>query len=108
MGGYCRESIDLWDLETTKIMPESFEYAQNGGRKYLFHNQGDGSFREISKEVGLISNRWSYAAASVDIDGSGYPDLVIDNDYGVVELFMNRECDACVNEREHVSMYESN
>ena len=26
--------------KTTKIMPESFEYAKNGGRKYLFHNLG--------------------------------------------------------------------
>jgi len=104
MGGYFHESINLWDLETTKIMPESFEYAQNGGRKYLFHNQGDGSFREISKEVGLISNRWSYAAASVDIDGSGYPDLVIANDYGVDELFLNREGEAFVNAGEKVGM----
>ncbi len=40
IGGYYSEDIDLWHLTTTRIMPESFEYAKNGGRKYLFHNLG--------------------------------------------------------------------
>jgi len=31
IGGYYSEDIDLWHLKTTKIMPESFEYAKNGG-----------------------------------------------------------------------------
>lgn len=91
LGGYFHESINLWDLETTEIMPESFEYARNGGRKFLFRNLGDGDFEEVSEEAGLVSNRWSYAAASADINGSGYPDLVIANDYGVDELFLNQQ-----------------
>ena len=41
LGGYYAEDVDLWHLKTTKMMPESFEYARNGGRKYLFHNLGD-------------------------------------------------------------------
>ena len=39
--GYWSEDIDLSHLQTTRIMPESFEYAENGGRKYLFHNLGE-------------------------------------------------------------------
>lgn len=91
LGGYYDESIDLWDLKTTRIMPESFEYAQNGGRKYLFHNLGNGKFEEVSEEMGLVSRRWSFSAGAVDLNDSGYPDLVIANDYGVDELFINRE-----------------
>ncbi|SMO63493.1 CRTAC1 family protein [Fodinibius sediminis] len=104
MGGYFHESINLWDLETTEIMPESFEYAQNGGRKFLFHNLGNGKFEEVSDELGLVSNRWSYAAASADVDGSGYPDLVIANDYGVDELFLNRQGRGFVNAGEKAGM----
>lgn len=104
MGGYFSEKIDLWNLETTRIMPESFEYANNGGRKYLFHNRGDGGFEEVSKELGLESTRWSYAAASADVDESGYPDLVIANDYGVDELFLNREGKGFVNAGEKAGM----
>src|SRR5688572_2409890 len=50
LGGYYAEDVNLWHLSTTKMMPESFEYAQNGGRKYLFRNLGDGSFEEIRSE----------------------------------------------------------
>ena len=51
LGGYYPENVDLWHLKTTKMMPESFEYATNGGRKYLFHNLGDGQFEEVSGEA---------------------------------------------------------
>jgi hypothetical protein len=104
MGGYFHESINLWDLETTRIMPESFEYAQNGGRKFLFRNLGNGEFEEVSKEVGLESNRWSYAASSIDLNGSGYPDLVIANDYGVDELFINQGGEKFVEKGEDAGM----
>ena len=52
LGGYYSEDVDLWHLKTTKIMPESFEYAKNGGRKYLFHNLGDGRFEEVTAKAG--------------------------------------------------------
>ncbi len=97
MGGYFDESIDLWNLETTEIMPESFEYAQNGGRKYLFRNNGDGTFDEVSEEVGIVSDRWSFSASASDLTGNGYPDLVIANDYGVDELFINRNGEEFIN-----------
>ncbi len=89
LGGYYSEEIDLWNLKTTKIMPESFEYAENGGRKYLFRNLGDGRFEEVSEKLGLKSTRWALAATAADLRGTGYPDLFIANDYGVSELFIN-------------------
>ena len=52
LGGYYPESVDLWKLDSTKMMPESFEYAKNGGRKYLFHNLGGGRFEEVSEKAG--------------------------------------------------------
>jgi enediyne biosynthesis protein E4 len=89
LGGYYPESLNLWRLEHTRMMPESFEYAKNGGRKYLFHNLGQGRFEEVSAQLGLSSNRWTLAAAAADLRGTGYPDLFIANDYGVSELFLN-------------------
>ena len=81
--------MNLWKLADTKMMPESFEYANNGGRKYLFRNLGGGRFEEVSARVGLISRRWALAAVAADLRGTGYPDLFIANDYGVSELFIN-------------------
>ena len=89
VGGYYPESVNLWKLADTQMMPESFEYANNGGRKYLFRNLGGGRFEEVSEQVGLASRRWALAAVAADLRGTGYPDLFIANDYGVSELFAN-------------------
>lgn len=91
LGGYWSESVDLWNLETTRIMPESFEYAENGGRNYLFRNLGDGTFEECAEAMGVATRRWTLAAAAADLAGTGYPDLFLANDYGISELFANQE-----------------
>jgi enediyne biosynthesis protein E4 len=88
-GGYFHEDIDLWNLESTAMMPESFEYAQNGGRNYLLHNQGDGTFRDVTEEMGVQSRRWALAAGAADVRGVGYPDLMVANDYGASEYYLN-------------------
>jgi hypothetical protein len=90
LAGYWADHVDLWKLETTKIMPESFEYATNGGRKYLLHNRGDGTFQDKAEELGIKSRRWTLALIAADLLGTGYPDLFLSNDYGVSELFANR------------------
>jgi hypothetical protein len=91
IGGYYREEIDLWNLESTIIMPESFEYANNGGRNYLLKNKGDGTFADVTREANLTGTRWTLAAGSADLNGDGFQDLVIANDYSVDELYINQE-----------------
>ena len=89
VAGYYPENLDLWHLGDTHMMPESFEYAKNGGRKYLFHNLGGGRFDEVSEKAGIQSTRWALAASAADLRGTGYPDLFVANDYGVSELYLN-------------------
>jgi len=89
LGGYYPEDVDLWHLKNTRMMPESFEYAQNGGRKYLFHNLGNGAFEEVSQKLGIDTRRWALAAVAADLSGSGHPYLFIANDYGISELYSN-------------------
>src|SRR5262249_48700337 len=89
IGGYFADDVDLWHLKTTRIMPESFEYAKNGGRKYVLHNLGNGRFEEVAEKLGIQSRSWALAAAAADLSGTGRPDLFIANDYGVSELFLN-------------------
>jgi enediyne biosynthesis protein E4 len=90
IAGYWPDTVNLWKLETTKIMPESFEYANNGGRKYLLHNRGDGTFEDTTEAMGITSHRWTLAVVAADLHGTGYPDLFVANDYGVSELFANQ------------------
>lgn len=89
LGGYYSENLNLWKLTTTRIMPESFEYADNGGRNYLLRNRGTGSFEDVTSPAGLDSRRWTLAAAAADLRGTGYPDLFIANEYAIDELFYN-------------------
>jgi hypothetical protein len=89
VAGYYPEDVDLWHLRDTRMMPESFEYANNGGRKYLFHNLGNGHFEEVSAKAGINSRRWALACAAANLSGTGYPDLFVANDYGISELYIN-------------------
>ncbi len=90
LAGYYREGLNLWQLASTRIMPDSFEYAENGGRKYLLRNMGNGRFRDVTEELGLRSRRWALAVVAADLRGTGYPDLFIANDYGVSEFWTNQ------------------
>lgn len=91
MGGYFREEIDLENLTTTKIMPESFRYANNGGRNYLLKNLGNGKFEDVTEPYGLKSTKWTLSAVAADFNGDLYPELFLANDYNVDELYLNHE-----------------
>jgi len=88
--GYFAEEHDLWNLESTRIMQDSFEFSHNGGRNYLYRGHGDGTFEDVSDAVGLTQTRWTYGTAAADFDGDGWLDLYVSNDYGTEELYLNR------------------
>ena len=90
IAGYWAEDVDLWKLSTTRIMPESFEYATNGGRKFMLRNRGDGTFEDATAALGITSRRWTLAVVAADLLGTGHPDLFFANDYGVSELYANQ------------------
>ena len=87
--GYFRSDVDLYHVASTRIMHDSFEFANNGGRNLLFHNLGDGRFVDVTDQTGVGSTRWTLAAASADFNDDGWPDLYLANDYGPEELFLN-------------------
>jgi len=89
VGGYWPDGLDLWHIDTTRMMPESFEYAKNGGGNHLYRNLGEGRFEDVAATMGLDSHRWALCAAAADLRGTGYPDLFVANDYGVSELYAN-------------------
>src|SRR5262249_264335 len=85
IAGYWADDIALGKLNDTQIMPESFQYANNGGKKYLLRNRGDGTFEDVTTQAGITSTRWTLAVAAADLRGTGRPDIVLANDYGVNE-----------------------
>jgi hypothetical protein len=58
---------------------------------WLFHNNGDGTFTDVSKESGIAASpakAWGVVAA--DINNDGYMDLFVANDTVANFLFANR------------------
>jgi enediyne biosynthesis protein E4 len=90
VAGYFTADIDLANTATTKVLANSFEYATNGGHNVLFENLGDGTFLDGTDTYDVDSQQWTLALGSADLDGNGWPDLFLANDYGHDQIFMNR------------------
>lgn len=69
VAGHFREETDRWNLESTRIFHDSFEFARNGGVNRLFRNTGDG-FLDVTTEMGVGSTRWTLAVAEGPAAGS--------------------------------------
>ncbi len=92
-------------------MNQSFTLLGGGGRAYgpprafggtfpyLYHNDGNGKFRDVSAEMGVqVTNRDTGVPLSkgmgvspVDVDSDGYLDLVVANDTVQNFLLMNQQ-----------------
>ena len=72
--------------------------AKNGVRGTLWHNDGDGTFTDVSKQAGVDSPGWDMAAAWGDYTGDGWPDLYVANEFGNNRLYRN-ERDGTFTER---------
>ena len=57
-------------------------------KNYLYKNNGDGTFSEVSGEAGIDDRNWSMAAGAIDFDNDGYQDLFLLN-YGPNVFFRN-------------------
>jgi len=88
VGNYFRD-VDLWRLETTYIMHDSFETARNAGRNFLYHQQPDGTFHEVAQSMGVDDTGWTLAVGHADLNNDGWPDLYVANDFGPDQLFVN-------------------
>ena len=63
-----------------------------GEGDHLFHNNGDGTFTDVSLKAGVADARGYYGLSSVfvDVDDDGWPDLLVANDSVPKFLYRNR------------------
>lgn len=81
-----------WQVgESGYQLPLPYYDAQNGPPNHLFHNNGDGTFRDVTEETGLNqnNNRFSFACSWADYDNDGWPDVYVANDFGRNNLYHN-------------------
>lgn len=71
--------------------PAPYYDAQNGPANFLFHNEGDGTFRDVTGASGMDqgNNHFSFDCHWCDYDGDGWQDLYVVNDFGRNNLYHN-------------------
>ncbi|MCP3963361.1 MAG: VCBS repeat-containing protein [bacterium] len=72
-----------------EALPRLPFYAQNGKPNRLFRNDGGERFVDVTEASGTGDVGWSLAVATGDVDGDGWPDLAVANDFGRKNLYRN-------------------
>jgi len=71
--------------------PTPYFAAENGPPNFMMHNNGDGTFSDVTVQCGLDKNntRYSFCCGWSDYNRDGWPDLYVVNDFGGKNLYRN-------------------
>ncbi len=90
LGNYF-QPVNLFDPQTPRFFPESFETAANGGGLTLYTNLGDGTFVDSTVRAGLAGHTgWTLDLGHADADQDGDDDLYVAADFGPDRFYLNR------------------
>ena len=64
-----------------------------GGKNILYHNNGDGTFTDVSEAAGIFSANGTYGLGvlTADFDNDGWPDIYVANDSTASALYQNKK-----------------
>lgn len=94
LGNYFREELNLLQLDTTKVLPNHLDYADNGGGVTFWLNRPspDGAgriFVDASAGSGMAhATGWTLDLGHSDLDLDGDQDLYVAGDFGTDRLFL--------------------
>ncbi|MFY9922857.1 MAG: FG-GAP-like repeat-containing protein [Opitutaceae bacterium] len=93
MAAFCDYDRDGW-LDVY-IATNLLDYARHpaGQRGYLFHNNRNGTFTNVTESAGISGEAQSHSATWWDFDNDGWPDLYVANDYGVPDKLYHNNRD---------------
>ena len=66
--------------------------GMTGGKNILYHNNGDGTFTDVSEKTGVLETPSTYALGvlAIDLDNDGWPDIYVANDSMPATLYQNK------------------
>lgn len=82
MAAFCDYDRDGWldvYIATNILSTRDHPKGQQG---YLFHNNRNGTFTNVTAQAGIFGEAQSHSATWWDYDNDGWPDLYVANDYG--------------------------
>lgn len=87
--------IDLTRLETSSVLPNDLDRADNGGGVTFYRNValdgGKRGFRDETRRAGLADLRgWSLDIGHADLDGDGAQDVYVAGDFGTDRVLWGR------------------
>jgi hypothetical protein len=88
LGSYF-QPVNIFNPETPRFFPESFETANNGGGLTLYRNENCRQFADVTKQAGLASSGWVLDVGHADADGDGDEDLYVAVDFGTDRFYVN-------------------
>jgi hypothetical protein len=64
-----------------------------GGKNILYHNNGDGTFSDVSEKAGIFSASGTYGLGvlAADLDNDGWPDIYVADDSTASALYQNKK-----------------
>ncbi len=71
------------------ILPTLSRRNTNGLPNKLFRNLGSFRFQDVTAGSGVDNTGWAQAASHTDLDGDGWQDLIVGNDFGVNSYYRN-------------------
>jgi len=93
MAAFCDYDRDGWlDVYITTNLSDSVQHP-SGQRGYLFHNNRDGTFTDVTDRAGISGEACSHSATWWDYDNDGWPDLYVANDYGAPDKLYHNNRD---------------
>ena len=65
--------------------------GMNGGKNILFHNNGNGTFSDVSEASGITNANGTYGLGvlTADLDNDGWPDIYVADDSTASALYQN-------------------
>jgi enediyne biosynthesis protein E4 len=93
MAAFCDYDRDGWlDVYIQTNLLDSAAHP-NGQRDYLFHNNGDGNFTNVTDRAGIRGESQGHSATWWDYDNDGWPDLYVANDFAVPDVLYRNNRD---------------